>query len=314
MAYLSGLRPTEAQVGLNYLNAVDGSTGALSSLSFDKIEPIRESISNTFEVGYKGILANRVLFAVDGWWSQKKDLVTPLTIQTPLVLLNGPQLGAYLVPRFMADLGYSQAQAQALAAQLIGSAQAPGLATIPVAVISSADVNANGGQLLVTYVNVDESLELWGSDVSAKVLITDEWSVTASGSWVSQDTFKTKSAGLVTLNAPTRKANLAVGYDDEDETGLIGEVRVRYTNGFPVNSGVFIGTKCLADVPDSPLAEDCVDSYTLVDLNLGYRLPFGRRNTTLQLNVSNLFNADYRPFPGTPTIGRMVLARVKYDF
>jgi outer membrane receptor for ferrienterochelin and colicins len=314
VGYLSGLHPNGTQVGLNYLNVADGSSGALSSLTLDEIQPIRESISNTFEVGYKGILANRVLFAVDGWWSQKQGLVTPLTIQTPLVLLNGAQLGAYLVPRFMADLGYSQAQAQALAAQLIGSATSPGLATIPLGVVSSGDVNANGAQLLVTYVNVDENIDLWGSDVSAKVLITDEWSFSASGSFVSDDAFQTQSAGLVTLNAPTRKGTIAVNYDDAEETGLSSEVRVRYTNGFPVNSGVYIGTKCLAAVPPTALAEDCVDSFTLVDLNLGYRLPFGRRNTTLQLNVTNLLNADYRPFPGTPTIGRMLLARVKYDF
>jgi hypothetical protein len=30
--------------------------------------------------------------------------------------------------------------------------------------------------------------------------------------------------------------------------------------------------------------------------------------------VTNLFNESYRPFPGTPNIGRMLLARVKYDF
>jgi iron complex outermembrane receptor protein len=313
VAYLSNLHPTAAQVGLNYLNVVNGQTGALSTLNLQDVQPIRESTSNTLELGYKGILANRVVLAADAWWSRKQHLVTPLTIQTPLVLLNGPQLGAYLVPRFMADLGYSQAQAQALAAQLIGSPTAPGLATIPVGVISSADVHANGGQLLVTYVNVDEDIDVRGYDVSTKFLLSSLWSIGANGSWVNADRWQTENAGLVTLNAPRKKATLALNYDNGDGNGLNGELRMRYTSGFPVNSGVYIGTLCLGGDP-SPLAEDCVKAYTLFDATFGYRLPGRARHTTLQVSATNLFNEGYRPFPGTPNLGRMVLARVKYDF
>lgn len=312
VAYLSNLHPTAAQVGLNYLNVVSGQTGALTSLNLGDIDPIRESTSNTLEVGYKGIIGNRLLVAVDGWWSRKQNLVTPLTIQTPLVLLNGPQLGAYLVPRFMQDLGYSQAQAQALAGQLIGSPTAPGLATIPVGVISSEDVHANGGQLLVTYVNVDEDIDVNGVDLSARFLLSDVFSVGVSGSWVSDNRWQTENAGLVTLNAPTRKITATAGYDNEEGNGFNAELRLRYNNGFPVNSGVYIGTRCLGDA--SPLAEACVQSATLLDLNAGYRLPGVGRNTTLQLSVNNLLNDAYRPFPGTPTLRRMILARVKYDF
>jgi len=314
VAYLSNLHPTSAQVGLNYLNAVTGQVGDLGTLALPDVKPIRESTSNTLEAGYKGILGNRVLIAADAWWSRKERLVTPLTIQTPLVLLNGPQLGAYLVPRFMADLGYSQAQAQALAAQLIGSATAPGLATIPVGVISAPSVHANSAQLLVTYVNVDENIDLWGSDLSARFILNHDWSFSASGSYVSDDRWQTVNAGLVTLNAPTKKGILALNYDGAESSGFTGEARMRYTSGFPVNSGVYIGTRCLAGGATSPLAEDCVSAYTLFDLNLGYRVPVQGRKTTLQVSVTNLFNDGYRPFPGTPTIGRTILARIKYDF
>ncbi|HEX6751735.1 MAG TPA: TonB-dependent receptor [Longimicrobium sp.] len=313
VAYLSNLHPTAAQVGLNYLNAVTGQVGDLASLNLPDVKPIRESPSNTLEAGYKGIIGDRVLIAADVWWSRKERLVTPLTIQTPLVLLNGPQLGAYLVPRFMADLGYTQAQAAALAAQLVGSATSPGLATIPVGVVSSSSVHANGAQLLVTYVNVDENIDLWGSDLSARFILNREWSLNTSGSYISEDRWQTANAGLVTLNAPRKKGTVSLSYDGAESSGFMGEARMRYTSGFPVNSGVYIGTRCLGGTP-SPLAEDCVSAYTLFDLNLGYRLPMPGRKTTLQVSVTNLFNEGYRPFPGTPTIGRTILARVKYDF
>ena len=312
--YLASLRPTAAQVGLNYLDVVTGTSGALSALTLDEIQPIRESTSTTLEAGYKGLLANRLLIAADVWWSRRENLVTPLTVQTPLLLLNGHQLGAYLVPRFMADLGMSQAQAQATAAALIGSATSPGLATIPVGVVSSADVDAPGGQLLVTYVNVDETIDLWGTDVSATALLGNEWQLSASASYMSEDVFETENAGVVTLNSPQRKGTLALDYDNDD-TGLFGQVRARYSDGFPVNSGVYIGTACLNE-PGDPvpaLQEACVDSYTLFDVNVGYRLPMVP-GATLNVLVSNLLNADYRPFPGVPTMGRTVIARIKYDF
>ena len=312
VAYLSSLKPTNAAL-LDYFDPASGARGSLSTLALDEIQPIRESPSTTLEVGYKGLLANRLLLAADLWWSRKEDLVTPLTIQTPLLFLNGQALGQYLVPRFMADLGMSQAQAQATAASLIGTAEAPKLAGVPVGVISSADVDANGGQLLVTYVNVDENIDLWGSDVSAKALVSDEFALSSSVSFVNRDRFQTQNAGLVTLNAPRWKGTMAVDYDNDD-TGLFGQVRMRYNDAFPVNSGVYVGTLCIDDPePEGPLEESCVDSATLFDLNVGYRLPMVR-GATLNVLVNNLLNADYRAFPGTPTQGRLLMARIKYEF
>ena len=308
VAYLSGLHPTNAQVGLNYLDLVTRETAALSTLGLDRIEPIRESPSTTLEVGYKGLLANRLLLAADVWWSRKEALVTPLTIQTPLVLLNPQQLGAYLVPRFMADLGYSQAQAVALAGQLV-----PGLAQVPLGVISSPDVDARSAQALVTYVNVDENIDLWGTDVSATALLGRMFELSGSVSFVNENMWDTDNAGLVTLNAPRWKGTAALDYDNDD-TGLFGQVRMRYNDSFPVNSGVYVGTACLNEPGDpvNPLQEDCVDKYTLFDLNLGYRLPMVR-GATLNVLMNNVLDEDYRPFPGSPTLGRMLIARIKYD-
>jgi outer membrane receptor for ferrienterochelin and colicins len=308
VAYLSSLRPTPAQIGTNFFNPVNNATGSLADLQLDDVDPIRESTSNTFEVGYKGILGTRLLLAADVWHSRRENLVTPLTIQTPLLTLNPQQLGGYLVTRFMTDLKMSQAQAVALAQQLT-----PGLAMVPLGVVSSQDVHANGGQLLVTYTNVDETIELWGSDISATALLTDQWSLSATASFVNEDVFETESAGVVTLNAPKRKGSLSVLYRNDD-AGFNGELRARYNDAFPVNSGVYIGTRCLGgDHAKSFLTEDCVESYTLLDLTLGYRIP-RVQGTSLQLAVQNLLDEDYRAFPGAPTIGRLALLRLKYEF
>jgi iron complex outermembrane receptor protein len=304
IGYLQSQAPSGAQVGLNYLDLVTRGTGTLASLELQDIDPIRESPSTTLEVGYKGLMANRLLLAADVWWSRKEDLVTPLTIQTPLVTMNPQQLGAYLVPR-LAAAGVTGAQAAAIV---------EGLARVPLGVISSAGVNAGGAQALVTYVNVDETINLWGTDVSATALLGNEFELSGTVSFVNENVWETENAGLVTLNAPRWKGGLALNYDNDD-TGLFGEARMRYNDAFPVNSGVFIGTRCLNGPDDqpNPLQEDCVQGYTLFDVNLGYRLPMVR-GTTVNVLVNNLMDAEYRPFPGSPTMGRMLIARVKYEF
>jgi iron complex outermembrane receptor protein len=306
--YLAGLRPTGAQIGTMFLDVTQATPTPqpLSALALDQVDPIRESTSTTMEVGYKGIVRQRLLLAADVWRTRREGFVTPLTIQTPLLTLNGQQTAAYLVPRLMADLGMSQAQAVATATQL-----ATGLAAVPVGAVSSADVNANGPQLLVTYQNVDEALSFWGTDLSATALLSRRWSLGVTGSYVSDDRFQTESAGLVTLNAPKWKGSMTASYRNDDR-GLTGEARVRHTAGFPVNSGVYVGTRCLAE-STNPLLEDCVSAFTLADVSLGYRIPRAR-GVSVQLNVQNLLDEDYRSFPGAPSIGRMALVRMRWEF
>ena len=311
LQYLLTLQPTSAQISTNYLNTVNGSTGSLSSLVLPDLKPIREETSTTFELGYQGVLGTKLVLAADVWASRKNNLVTPLTTMTPLLLLNGPETGAYLVTRLVQDLGMPVAQAQAVAGQL-----APGLAKVPVAVISSTDVDANGAQLLATYINVDKTIDLWGSDLSLTALLNADWSLGGSVSWVNDDRFEYvvgSDTTDVTLNAPKFKAATSIGYRNIGN-GLSAEARGRYTNGFPASSGVYQGTACLfATAPTGLDIEPCVDSFTLVDLTADYRIP-SLRGVSLGLSLSNLFDEKYRSFPGVPDIGRTALLRLRYEF
>ncbi|HEX5870651.1 MAG TPA: TonB-dependent receptor, partial [Longimicrobium sp.] len=183
VAFLMAQQPGGAGVGLNYLDVASGGSGSLADLALDDIDPIRESTSSTIELGYTGLLGPRLLIAADVWWSRREDLVTPLTIQTPLLLLNGQQLGAYLVPRLMAT-GLSQDTAVAIVTAM---------ASVPLGTISSDDVDARSAQLLVTYVNVDETIDLWGTDISATALLGNEWELTGSVSWVNENVWETNN-------------------------------------------------------------------------------------------------------------------------
>ncbi len=308
VAYIQSLQPTPAQIGSAFLNPVTGQVGALAQLDLPDVEPIRESLQSSFEVGYRGVLADRFSVQADVWYSRRTQLVTPLTVRTPLVLMDGQQLGAFLVPQLVPVLmqgGMSQEQAQATAIQI-----ATGMASVPVGVISSADVNANGAQLLSTYTNVDDDFDLWGVDLGATVLVDDNWTLRASAALVNDDYFTTTRGEIVTLNAPKRKASASVGYRS-DALGLTTELRGRYAEGFPASSGVYEGTACIPGAPSTALP--CVDSVTLFDLTMGYRIP-NLPGTSIQLSVTNLADKAFQSFPGTPEVGRMALLRLRYEF
>lgn len=307
VSYLQGL--SGATLGLSYAAAsADAEPFPLDNLSLQRIEPIREETSTTFELGYKGILGNTLLLAADFWWSRRENLVTPLTVATPFIHFDSESTRQYLaqalVPFFQgAGSPDPAAAAAATAAQL-----APGFARVPLGVISSQDVNANGPQILVTYFNVDEDLELYGTDLSATALITPTLSVEGTLSLVSDDIFETSRGTRVTLNAPKRKGSLAALYSGP--SGLNAEARIRYTAGFPVVSGVYEGTACLGDEGED--VEPCVEAATLFDVNLGYPIP-GVSGATVQLAIQNLFDEGYRSFPGVPNVGRMALLRIRYN-
>ncbi|MGI8679955.1 MAG: TonB-dependent receptor domain-containing protein, partial [Jatrophihabitans sp.] len=164
--------------------------------------------------------------------------------------------------------------------------------------------------LLVTYRNFG-NVDLYGLDLSATALVTDQFTLTVGASFVNEDHFQTEGE-VIALNAPKRKGTLALGYRN-DGLGFTGEARVRYNAQFPVNSGVYVGLRCIDPSLVSDLGSECVQSYTLMDLNLGYRLP-QVPGTSIQLMIQNLLDEPYQSFVGVPQIGRLALLRLKYEF
>jgi iron complex outermembrane receptor protein len=294
---LQSLNPasTGGQVGTAVLDINTGQVTPIAAMDRPDLDPVRESLQTTYEVGYKGILGDRLLVAADVWSSRRRQLVTSLTVQTPLVLLDGPSLGAYLVPRLVPALmmgGMPQAQAQATALAIV-----QGMAGVPVGVISSPDINANGPQLLSTYTNVDEDFDVWGVDIGGTFLVTDRWALGGSVSYVNEDIFTTAGGLVVPLNAPGRKGTVSVNYRNP-ASGFSAEGRTRFSAGFPASSGVYAGD---------------VDSATLMDVNFSYRIPMVPA-TTIQLSVQNILDQSFQSFPGVPAIGRTALLRLRYDF
>ena len=142
-------------------------------------------------------------------------------------------------------------------------------------------------------------VDLWGADLAAQLLVSPELSLKGTFSWVSEECFDLNEDGDcsdgvdIALNAPTTKGSFTAHYGNA-AAGFTAEGRVRFVGDFPMNSGVYVGD---------------MEGYTVVDANLGYRLPMVP-GATITLTATNLLNEVHREFIGAPEIGRLVLARL----
>ncbi|MEZ5066106.1 MAG: TonB-dependent receptor [bacterium] len=284
---ISGLpAPTSAVVGtvLRTLNPTTQQFDLIEASQVQDVQQMKPTITNTFEVGYKGILADRLSASVDVYHSKIEDFVGPLRVETPNVFYDPATLGAYLsTPAF----GLSPAQIQGLTAAI---------ASIPVGTVTPQG-NEDPADLILTYRNFG-NVDLTGFDLGLQLQINSAWSATASYSYVNHDVFENlDGVGDIALNAPQNKGGVGVRYHDP-QVGLNTGVRVTMIEGFPVNSGVFVGD---------------VQSYATVDLDGEYTFP-QMTGTSLSVSVQNVLDHNHREFVGTPELGRIAIFRLNQRF
>jgi outer membrane receptor for ferrienterochelin and colicins len=260
------------------------------------VNPLEPTISNTWEVGYRGLLLDRVLLSGALFHTRKDNFVGPLIVETPSVFFDRASLQNYLA-RFMPVTNAAQ-----LAAGIAGFSGATGAANsprgIPLGTVVPDHELTSTGDMYLTYRNFGE-VELWGSDLSTQVLLTDRISLTGTYSYVSENYFTQEEVGglsPIALNSPKHKGSVTGRYESPGLAGFAGELRVRYSDGFPQNSGIYIGT---------------VESYTHLDATLNYRLQVGR-GALLTVSAQNLLNDKTAQFVGAPAVGRLIMARVQY--
>ncbi len=266
------------------------------------IARIVPTITNTAELGYKGMLSDRLLLAADLYYSEVNDFIGPLRTETPTVFMDPSSVAGYLTTALMPLVEgglMTPAQLEATVTTLTTN-----MAQFPLGTIAP-DQRANAAtpqDLILTYRNFGD-VNFWGSDVSAQFLATDKLSFRATGSWVSDRCFdfnndgKCTSSADVALNAPNKKGSFTARWDDAG-MGLAMEGRVRYSDPFPMNSGVYVGR---------------VGKYTVFDANVSYRLA-AIPGATLNVTGTNIFDDLHQEFIGAPELGRMVMFRVEYAF
>jgi outer membrane receptor for ferrienterochelin and colicins len=299
---------------LAFLNTSSGSVEVSPYRDLVDVQPLKQTITNTYEVGYKGIINDKLLITADFYYSKRDNFVGPLLMETPFVIV--PNLSNDLVAaiatgiagnaQLAGALGQFGVSSQAAAGLLVGLAgSALPSASTPVAIVQPSENNPGVGQtpeLMLTYRNFGK-VSFYGSDIAFQYMASNELSLFGNVSLVSDDYFddtelgdESEGSGLaLALNAPRLK--MAVGGKYDFGSGLSVNASGRYTDGFPVLSGPYIGK---------------VDSYFLLDVGAGYDMAKFQPGLRIDLQISNALDNMHREFIGAPQMGRMGSARLTY--
>ena len=287
-AFLRANAPSgDGEVARLTLDPNDNSVTPLASLSLPPLPSTLESNTETFEIGYTGVIGNRVSIAADVYRTTKNDFVSPLMAETPLFFLNPADLETYLTPL----VGPANAAALARAA---GVDENGNPNPLPLGVLGASAIPAQGADVIVSYRNVGD-ISLYGGDISFQAFLNDQWTLGGMYSYVSDDLFEIDDGAPIALNAPQHKGALSLAYRNLPR-GVNASIRVRANSEYEAFSADYFGT---------------VEAVALFDLTAGYEIPNTR--ATLQLSMSNVFDHKYQSFPGTPRIGRFTMLRAKYD-
>lgn len=329
VAFLGSLQPTATQVGTEMHMIAPGSPNLVPTDVKD-IAPIKASFNNTYELGYKGIIGERVRIAIDAWQEKRGDVGNPAGLATPNIYFEKSSLQGYmqaaLVPAITAALmappfNMPQAQAagtaQVFAPQIAGTV-ATNFAPLPLGIVSfNSETFASARDVFATYTSYDATVTVNGLDVALDWVASDNWTLGGTFSWVSKDIFKdvVSSNNLpLMLNAPTNKLTLSAAFRSTD--GQWGfDVNNRYTNAYPVNSGVYAtGVEFPLPGASGTYTYQDIKAANVTDIGFSWRRLMGAREALFSIRFDNAFDTKYRTMPGMPELGRLITTRWQYSF
>ncbi len=284
-----GGAPPEGCVAPPFCQAVD-----LAALQ--DIEALGPTVSNTLEVGYKGVFGDRVSFGANAWFTRYDSYISPLRLLSPNLFLNGAQLRPYLegVFRQFVGVAFPNEPVALATAQLLADLASQ----VPLGAVSPTSAGGTTSALVLGYQDVG-GFDVMGGELGAGFLLSDQIELATSLSLINRNTFETAGELVreVSLNSPTVRGTASLTYRNDD-AGFNGGLRFRAQNAYPFNSGPWVGD---------------LEAVTTLDANLGFRVP-GYEDLWFQVDVSNVFDDAYQSMVGAPAIGRVVLARLRWDF
>lgn len=172
------------------------------------IAPIEPEKNDTWEVGYKGVLGNRLFIDITGYRSNFKKFMSPL-----FVIAN------FLTPA--AAGGPTFAYNAKTGTKYVGS-------------------NGTSDQIALTYFNVGDA-QITGTDMGLKFLLTPSVAINGTASLQKLDTIKANAgdpAEATAFNSPTTKFNVGMDFANLYNNVLRAAFTVRYVNGYRFLSGV----------------------------------------------------------------------------
>lgn len=294
-------------------------------------------IGDSFEVGYKGVLGEKLGVSLDVYYV-KEDGNSLFTAISPAFALTGIEgLSADLANN--AEALFTPALVQALQASGIDAATAQGIAATLAPVVNGAYA-AGGNQVLntpsaafggATLTQVLQALPFhatiqteqvpqtdgithlaagyrtfnersyYGWDLGLEYYLTDDLSFFGNYSGVSKTDF------LQTLKGNSSGAQFATSLN-------VPKNKYRLGANYTPTLGLRANVAFQHDDSFNPLAGQFsgpTGARDLVDAGLGFKFKNGIQ---LDLTATNLFDTQYRYYQNMPLIGRRVLGKIKYEF
>ena len=293
------------------------SQGALTNAEGEPVEgvrdlpPLGQTVTNSFEIGYKGVLGDRLLVNVDGYYTKKTNFISELRPITPLV--SAPNIATDLVNAV--DGAFSDAELQAIGLtreQLLAAFRGAGqqIASNPVGLVEPEEnvaarqaAGQSRPELMLTYVNFGD-IDFFGTDIAVRYRATDNIEVFGNYSGMSDSFFDPEETGeeetglVASMNAPQHKVRFGASYSQPN--GFSFNAAGRWRDGFEVRSGVHNGR---------------VNDVFVLDLGAGY--DFGEYvpgDVRLDVSAQNVLNNRHRQYVNAPELGRLVTTRLTYSF
>ena len=308
----------------NPSTSVDGGSG-VNLNNWEDRDAVESTITQTYELGYKGIIKNKLFLTADLYYTRIDNFTSPLTNVTPTVIFEEDEFISTISPTIQNNLDALETAdpttynivlglldgnadyggtANGSALDEIQNVMAGINAQIGLGNVLTDDP-ANGNDLLISYVNLG-MVDVFGFDIGATYIPMDELSINWAFSHVNKDRIPLAGAagGFIGLNAPRWKTALGVDYDNQD-IGIGASLNWRWQDAFPANSAVYIGD---------------VFAHNFIDFGLRYSKDFiDGHTTTFGVDVTGFegFLKDewkFQPFPGTPFGNGLAMFRVQHHF
>ena len=256
----------------------------------------------TYELGYKGEF-KRFKVGVDVYRNTKENFsgLVNISPRASLPSSAAPYINALFGSVFSTAMGggfIGDFLGELMAGQF-AQAYAQNLSGVPFGIVNS-DQSIQRGSANFGYINYGE-IEYYGADLSTEYLATENLSLYANYSWLSQNWFDKEDLGQgqvgerqYSLNTP--KHRLKAGLKYYPSKGFSAGLSMRHQSDFMAQQGFYGGF---------------VPKRTVWDTHFGYSFS---KKTQLNVNVSNLLGKKYRVYNGMPEIGTSAVASLRYNF
>jgi iron complex outermembrane receptor protein len=340
VSFLGTRTPSNADLATR-VSYISSATTALTTDQLTDISPLSASFNDTYEIGWKGLINDsKVRYDFSLWRQRRGDVGTSAALSTPNVFFGNPtQLGGYLGQQlggYFISQGLSAAQASALASGIAG-ALTPSVASLPVGVVTFGNGTTQPNAIYATYLTSKGEIWVTGLDVATDAQVTDRMSFDVAFSFQNKAVFPWVNGGNglpLMSNSPRSRGSLGLKYRN-DARALGFELRGRYNEAYPVNSGVYAtnyafalaagqtgatanpttGPNRCSPVPAGAFCYENVPEAVTFDAQVAKTFQLsGKQKLLWSLNAQNMFDNRVRTFPGVAEIGRMITTRLSYSF